>query len=158
VNNAAAVNQAPIAEAGSNINITLPTNSVTLSGSGTDADGTIAGYSWTKISGPAASISSSSSASTNVTGLVAGVYQFQLTVTDNSGATGTDIVTVTVSSAANQAPIAYAGSNISITLPTNSVTLSGSGTDAMVQLPDIVGRRYLALLQPFRQHHLLQQP
>ena len=126
----AAANQAPIAHAGSNISITLPTNNVTLIGSGTDPDGTITGYSWSKISGPAATITSAGSASTTVTGLVAGTYQFQLAVTDNSGATGTDIVTVTVSSAANQAPIADAGSNISITLPNNSVTLSGLGTDA----------------------------
>ncbi|MEI9958263.1 MAG: hypothetical protein WDM90_18605 [Ferruginibacter sp.] len=32
-------------------NITLPTNAVTLNGSGTDTDGTIASYAWVKISG-----------------------------------------------------------------------------------------------------------
>jgi hypothetical protein len=73
--------------AGSNLNITLPTNTVTLNYSGTDADGTITGYSWTKIAGPAATITSAGTASTTLPGLVAGVYQFQLTVTDNAGAT-----------------------------------------------------------------------
>ena len=68
-----------------------------------------------------------------------------LTVTDNSGATGIDIVTITVNGAANQAPIANAGSNISITLPTNSVTLNGSGAD-----PDgtIVGYSWTKLSGP----------
>ena len=45
-------NQPPTANAGNNITMTLPTNSATLSGSGTDADGTIASYAWTRVSGP----------------------------------------------------------------------------------------------------------
>ena len=44
-------------------------------------------------------------ATTDINALVGGVYQFQLTVTDNSGASSTDIVQVTV----NQAPVANAG-------------------------------------------------
>ena len=43
----------PVANAGVDNTITLPANSVTLSGSGTDADGTVVSYSWAKISGPA---------------------------------------------------------------------------------------------------------
>ena len=35
------VNQPPVANAGPDITITLPTNTATLSGSGTDPDGTI---------------------------------------------------------------------------------------------------------------------
>ncbi len=129
--NPAAVNQPPVAKAGADIVITLPTSSVTLNGSGTDPDGTISSYSWAMISGPATDvIANPSSASTAVSGLTtAGVYQYQLTVTDNSGATATDIVKVTVNAAANQPPVANAGADIVITLPTNSVTLNGSGTD-----------------------------
>ncbi len=131
--NAAPVNQPPVANAGSNIAITLPTNSVSLAGSGTDADGTIVGYNWTKISGPAQfSILSPSNALTPVNNLVAGVYQFQLQVTDNGGAAGTAVITVTVNAAApppNQPPVANAGNNVTITLPTNTVSLSGSGAD-----------------------------
>jgi chitodextrinase len=53
VNNASqSVNQAPTANAGPDVNITLPVNSVTLNGGGNDPDGTIASYQWTKISGP----------------------------------------------------------------------------------------------------------
>ncbi len=128
--NAAPPNQSPTANAGIDINITLPTNSVTLSGSGSDPDGTIASYQWRKISGPSQyNIVSSTQAKTTVNNLAQGIYQFELKVTDNSGATGTDTATVTVNAAPNQAPVADAGSDINIMLPANSIKLLGSGTD-----------------------------
>jgi hypothetical protein len=122
-------NQAPTANAGTDKTITLPTNSVTLAGSGSDPDGTIASYSWTKVSGGAATINSPGAASTTISGLAQGTYIFRLTVTDNAGATGSDDVTVTVNAAPNQPPTANAGTDKSITLPTNSVNLTGSGSD-----------------------------
>ena len=126
----AAPNQAPVASAGPDLNITLPTSTVTLNGSGTDPDGTIASYLWTKIAGPTSfTIVSPSQNQTVINTLVQGVYQFELRVTDNQGAIGRDTVTVTVNAAPNQAPAANAGANQTITLPTNSVTLTGSGTD-----------------------------
>jgi len=57
------------------------------------------------------------------------VYQFELTVTDNSGATGKDTMQVTVNPAPNKIPTANAGADITITLPTNSTILNGIGTD-----------------------------
>ena len=50
----AAANIAPTANAGTDQSITLPTSTISLSGSGTDPDGTISAYNWTKISGPSA--------------------------------------------------------------------------------------------------------
>src|SRR5699024_7925686 len=48
-------NEAPVASAGNNQAITLPTNSVVLDGSKShDPDGTIVSYKWKKKSGPAA--------------------------------------------------------------------------------------------------------
>jgi hypothetical protein len=92
----------PVANAGGNQTISLPANTVTLSGGGTEAGGTIASFLWTKVSGPSQStIVSSGTASTAINNLVQGVYTFQLTVTDNSGATGTSSVTVTVNAPAN---------------------------------------------------------
>jgi ribosomal protein L14 len=124
-----AANVAPTANAGNNITMTLPTNSTTLNGSGSDADGTIAGYAWTRVSGPTTfTLGTGSAASTTLTGLVQGTYVFRLTVTDNSGATGTDDVTVTVNPAANVVPLANAGNDIVMTLPTNSTTLNGSSS------------------------------
>ncbi len=124
------INQPPAANAGSDKAITLPTNIISLTGSGTDADGTITAYTWSKISGPATfTIVSPSSATTSISNLVQGTYQFQLTVTDNDGATDSDIVQVIVNSGVNLPPSANAGTNKVITLPTNSVSLTGGGTD-----------------------------
>ncbi len=89
----------PIADAGSNQTIVLPTNSVSVSASGsTDGDGTISSYLWTRISGPnTPTIVSATSVTTNITGLIAGTYVFQVLVTDNLGSTSTDTVQITVS-------------------------------------------------------------
>lgn len=126
-----AANVAPVANAGTDKTITLPTNTVTLTGTGTDTDGTIASYAWTKLSGPTSgAITSATSASTTVTGLVAGVYKFELKVTDNGAAIGRDTVQVTVNAAANVAPVANAGTDKTIALPTSTTTLTGTGTDA----------------------------
>jgi hypothetical protein len=73
---------------------------VTLTGSGTDADGSIASYQWTKISGPATfSVESSTTASTKVLDMIEGEYEFELTVKDNKGATAKSRVKVTVNPA-----------------------------------------------------------
>ncbi len=126
----AALNIPPVADAGSDQMITLPPNSVTLTGVGTDTDGTITNYLWTKISGPSsAAITNAANATTTVTSLTQGVYRFELKVTDNMGATGIDIVQITVNPAPNNPPIADAGSDQVITLPSNSVTLTSVGTD-----------------------------
>lgn len=128
-NGASTGNAAPAANAGNDISITLPQSSVTLAGSGTDSDGSIASYFWTKISGPAAgTITSAAVATTTVTGLAQGVYVFELKVTDNAGATAIDQVTVTVNAAPNQAPVARAGSDQSITLPVSTVNVDASGS------------------------------
>jgi len=93
----AAPNQSPTAKAGSDLQISLPTDTATLTGTGTDPDGTIASYKWTRISGPAQStLASPSKANTLISNLAEGAYQFELTVTDNSGAIAKDTVEVTV--------------------------------------------------------------
>lgn len=109
-------NVPPTANAGTDQTITLPTSQVTLTGSGTDSDGSIASYSWSKVSGGTATITSATSATTTVTGLAAGVYVFRLTVTDNQGATGTDDVQITVNNVV-QPPNAY----IKLRVPTKFI-------------------------------------
>jgi Secretion system C-terminal sorting domain len=126
-----AANLAPVAHAGADITITLPVNTVNLNGSGTDGDGTVAFYQWTKISGPSAyNIVNASAAQTQANNLVQGAYLFQLTVTDNQGAVGKDTVMVTVNPQPNLPPVANAGADQTITLPVNSITVNGSGTDS----------------------------
>jgi hypothetical protein len=89
-------NTAPIVSAGSPQTITLPTSSVTLSGTASDPNGSIVSYQWSKTSGGSAIIASPSSVTTNVSGLTAGSYVFSLKVTDNQGATASSTVAVTV--------------------------------------------------------------
>ncbi|MBX2945146.1 MAG: tandem-95 repeat protein [Cyclobacteriaceae bacterium] len=128
--NAAPVNVPPVANAGPDRSITLPTNSIIINGSGTDSDGTITAYSWTKQSGPAASLTNQNTANLTASGLVEGSYVFRLTVTDNQGATGQAQMTLTVLPAAiNQSPIVNAGSDVSLTLPANSTVLQATASD-----------------------------
>lgn len=122
-------NSAPKANAGVDKSITLPTTQTTFSGSGTDSDGTISSYAWTKVSGGNATLTNANTANLTVSGLVAGTYTFRLTVTDNKGATATDDVVLTVLTV-NVAPVANAGADKSITLPITQATFSGSGTDS----------------------------
>jgi hypothetical protein len=91
-------NQAPVANAGTDVTVQLPTAGITLDGSASyDADGKIVSYKWTKISGPSQfTLLTPSSPTTVLNNMVTGTYIFRLTVTDDKGATGTDTVTVTV--------------------------------------------------------------
>ena len=95
---AAPANQPPIARAGADQTTVLPRDSVLLDGSAsTDADGRITAYQWTRISGPASLIiDHPAAAATNVADLTQGLYQFELTVTDNGGLSAKDTVVVSV--------------------------------------------------------------
>jgi hypothetical protein len=121
-------NKPPIANAGADQTITPPKDSAILDGSAsTDPDGTITSYKWTKIAGPSSpNFSKPDSSKTSVKTLVAGVYKFELTVTDNGGLSTKDTMQVMVDAPGNQPPVACAGADQVITLPTNSVTLDGS--------------------------------
>jgi gliding motility-associated-like protein len=129
--NPALPNTPPVANAGGNKEITLPTNSITLSGSGTDSDGTIVSYAWSQISGPSnATSNANNNASVTYSNLIDGTYVFRLTVTDNQGAKGQQNVSVKVNpQPVNLPPVVEAGNNQQITLPTNQITLSGTATD-----------------------------
>ncbi len=88
----------------------------------------IAGYAWTTVSGPNAPVvAGENSPSITASQLIQGTYEFKLTVTDNEGATGFDLVKVEVT--ANTAPTADAGEDKIITLPVNTVSLHGTGDD-----------------------------
>lgn len=123
------VNNAPAANAGADVTITLPVSTVNLDGSSSVDDGTIAGYAWVKQSGPAGgAIASPAAAVTDITGLTEGTYVYKLTVTDDKGLTGTDEVTIIVNAAPNDPPVANAGADVSITLPVSTASFDGSGS------------------------------
>ncbi len=108
---ATTANAPPVANAGVDQTITLPVNSIALVGSGTDPDGTISAYTWTQLSGPPASMANANSATLNLKSLTVGTYVFRLTVTDNSGATASDDVNLTVN------PAITSGTNLAFAKP-----------------------------------------
>ena len=125
-----AVNQPPIANAGTDQTITLPTDSMFLNGNlSLDPDGTIVSYQWIKISGPSSfTIINSQLVQTKVNNLIQGTYQFELKVTDNGGLSAKDTIQITVNdpSQLNHPPVANAGADQTITLPNNTINLDGS--------------------------------
>ena len=103
----------PVAYAGADQTIYLPQNSSSLNGSGSVQGGTISVFNWTKISGPTEGvITNSSAASTTITGLVQGTYQFQLKVTDNKGATATSNTQISVGTQVNLLPAVNPGNTV----------------------------------------------
>ncbi len=125
------VNQPPVAKAGNDVIITLPTSSVQLNGNGSsDPEGGVLTYSWAKIAGPTQfTISNSAIVNPVFSNLIAGTYTLRLTVTDNKGLTSTDDIFVTVNpTPVNQPPVANAGNDVTLTLPANSVQLNGNGS------------------------------
>lgn len=90
-------NETLVAKAGPDQTITLPADSVILNGSTSMArNGRCSTYTWIKVSGGSATITSSSDANTTVTGLAAGTYQFELTVRHTNNSTDRDTVTIVV--------------------------------------------------------------
>ena len=108
-------NHPPLAVAGPDTVITLPTDSVLLNGGkSSDPDGKISAWQWTKLTGPASfTIVSAAAAITTVKNLQVGVYQFELKVTDDEGASASNTVIITVDSTAtsNHPPVACAGAD-----------------------------------------------
>jgi predicted esterase len=130
-----AANQAPVVNAGGDKSITLPQNSVALTGSATDADGTVVSYNWTQQSGPStAAITNASSTTCTVGNLIAGTYIFRLTARDNGNATGYKDVTVTVQPATSVSQSWYSYDIAMQSTPAQQgVVTSSGGTKATVE-------------------------
>jgi ribosomal protein L14 len=113
VNDVPVANQPPTANAGAPQTVNEGAT-VTLPGNGTDTDGTIASYAWTQTAGPTVTLSNANTATASFTAPRVSAntpLTFQLTVTDNLGATDTDTVNILVNNvpASNQPPTANAG-------------------------------------------------
>jgi len=92
-------NVLPVATAGADVSVPKSWNySPYVYGTrSTDADGWIAGFKWSYVSGPTSyTIVSPTSGNTKLANLVVGTYVFRITVTDNKGGIDTDDVNVTI--------------------------------------------------------------
>ena len=125
-------NQQPTADAGSDQTVDEGA-SVSLDGSGSsDPDGTIDSYSWTQTAGPEVGLNDASTSSPSFTApdvsADGDTLTFELTVTDDDGATDTDSVDIAVNNVVvNQAPTADAGSDQTVDEGA-SVSLDGSAS------------------------------
>jgi hypothetical protein len=123
-------NKPPIANAGQNQLITLPSDSTQINGKGSkDPDGFIVTYNWKLIVGTnTATIANPDSAITVIKNLTPGEYTLELKVTDNDGLSSADSMLVRVKDPGqpNKPPIARAGDDQTYALPVNSITLDGN--------------------------------
>ena len=135
-------NKPPVVNPGKDTTVTLNAttgNNLRLTGSATDADGTVVSYLWSQVSGPnRANIETPGAAGTNVNGLISGVYVFQLMATDDDGAVGSKTISVTViqnnqTPSGNKPPVVNAGNDTTYALKSSlndTITLKGSATDS----------------------------
>lgn len=126
-------NTPPVVTVTTPYTVTLPNNTVVTSGhTATDADGSIASVSWTKTAGGAVTITNGTTMNPTFSDLAVGTYYFQVDVLDDDGAMTSRSLAVVVqpNPIPNALPVISAGSDRTITLPTNSVSPTGqSATD-----------------------------
>ncbi|HEU5148157.1 MAG TPA: hypothetical protein VFT90_15640, partial [Chryseosolibacter sp.] len=126
-------NVAPVANAGSDQSIYLPTNVAYVKGSATDADGTISSYAWSQVSGPStATLENRYTNSLKASNLKAGTYTFRIKATDNKGAYDNDDVKVVVNStttSTTSSPTVSAGSDKTLYLPSTATYITGTASD-----------------------------
>jgi hypothetical protein len=120
INVNAAPNEDPIADAGADQTVDAETV-VTLSGSGTDSDGSVVSYRWIQTSGDAVTLANADSASTSFDAPSSStelVLTFQLTATDDDGALARDTIDITVN------PVSEATLTVTATNDNNDLVVS----------------------------------
>lgn len=98
-NDLSSTNADPIANAGGNQSIPAGATCILDGSASSDSDGAIVSYSWRKVSGPTIALANADQAVASFIAPSESTIQtlvFELTVTDDDGATSTDTATVTV--------------------------------------------------------------
>lgn len=121
----------PSANAGQDIIIYLPQNTITLNGNLSTDDRGIASWEWTKSpsdQNKAVDMQNTRTPYLQLSNLEEGMYTFVLKVTDDSEQSSTAEVHVFVKPPTNKPPKANAGNNITLALPDTRVLLDGSNS------------------------------
>ncbi|MEO8314278.1 MAG: PKD domain-containing protein [Pseudomonadota bacterium] len=122
-------NAVPVANAGAPQTVASGAAVTLNGGASSDADGTIASYSWTQTAGGTVTLGNPTSSTPGFTapvGLVASTLTYQLIVKDNRGVPST-AASVTITVNANVAPVAIAGPPQSVQAGA-AVTLNGTAS------------------------------
>lgn len=85
-----AVNTTPYVNAGPDINIKLSASPVNIIADAFDSKGTLTSLQWRQISGTSLTLGNTDRETLQVSNLKAGTFEFELSATDNSGATVSD--------------------------------------------------------------------
>ncbi len=121
------VNQPPVVSAGFFQQVTLPSNTFTLNGSVSDdglPNGTL-NQIWTQTGGPGGcTFTNAAQPVAQATCTVSGTYNFQLSASDGQFTSISQVSAALLP--ANTPPSVFAGPQQSITLPMNTVTLTGT--------------------------------
>lgn len=127
-------NLPPVAKASANpatiiFNADQQLTSLLDSNGSVDPDGTITKFNWSLSSGPTtgAVISTPDKPTTTVSFSQVGIYVFNLTVTDDKGASDSATATITVNASTNQPPVASA-----VAIPTSVVFVPGQAITAQL--------------------------
>lgn len=127
----------PVANAGQDVILYLPHNSVTLNGSLSTDDKGIVSWEWTKSPSDqdkAVDMQFTRQPYLELSNLEEGMYTFMLKVTDGADQTDTSSVHVFVKPPTNKPPSANAGPNMTVSLPQTSVVLNGSNSSDDIQI------------------------
>ncbi|XP_014214907.1 dyslexia-associated protein KIAA0319-like protein [Copidosoma floridanum] len=119
----------PSANAGQNVILYLPKNTLTLNGNLSTDDRGISSWEWTKSpsdENKAVDMQNTRTPYLQLSNLEEGIYTFVLKVTDDSDQSSTSEVHVFVKPPTNKPPKANAGDNITIALPETQAVLNGS--------------------------------
>ncbi|XP_075723201.1 dyslexia-associated protein KIAA0319-like protein isoform X3 [Rhipicephalus microplus] len=131
-----ASNQAPTANAGKDMRVSLPIDKpIMLDGSHSTDDVGITSWHWSQIQGPKPSrIEEPNSSTTRVSNLVPGEYVFKLDVVDANNLTSSDNVSIIITQNKNAPPKADAGGDRTVFLPVDVVSLNGSRSSDDVEI------------------------
>ena len=121
---------APTADAGADQDVNGG-DSITLSGSGSDADGGDLTYAWLQTAGSSVTLSNANSATASFTAPASsGTLTFQLTVTDDAGRQASDTIDVNVSQGSVEGTIGFTTTSFSVDENIGAASISVARTSS----------------------------